>query len=99
MNKLLFNTLLLTIVTILSGCSSYSEEDVAQVNTGKKESACVNMEPAQEQLCKDRERKLVLKVNQANCQHPYQYEKNRCENEQENKKQLLNDSLSKHTKN
>lgn len=81
----------------LYGCSSYSDEDYGEAGVGEKESLCVNMEPAQEEQCKERERKLVVSLGaDKNCNHPYEYEKNRCKHEQENQKKLLDESLKKH---
>ena len=87
---------LIAIFISLNGCSSYSDEDYGEPGVGKKESLCVNMEPAQEEKCKERERKLVVSLGaDKNCNHPYEYEKNRCKHEQENQKKLLDESLKK----
>jgi len=93
--KLIFSTLVLILT---SGCSSYSVEDYADPNVSKKESLCVNMEPAQEMKCKERENSLLIGLGaDKNCNHPYEYEKNRCKKEQAKQKNALDQSLKKHT--
>jgi hypothetical protein len=87
------------VVILLSGCSTYSEEDYGEPDTLKSESLCVNMEPAQEARCKEREKKLIISLGaDKNCNHPYEYEKNRCKNEKVKQKKLLDESLKKHKK-
>ena len=43
--KLIFSAV---IVFLISGCSTYSTEDYGDSGASNKESACKNMEPAQE---------------------------------------------------
>ena len=91
------------IVMSLSGCSTYREADYGEPESSsfenKKESICVNMEPAQEAKCKERENKLIISLGaDKNCTHPYQYQKNNCKNEKAKQKKLLDESLEKHTK-
>ena len=89
---------LLVSLILLTGCSSYSEKDYGDANSGEKESLCVNMEPAQELLCKEKEDSLIISLGaDKNCNHPYEYEKNKCKNAQIKQQKLLDESLKKHT--
>ncbi|WP_158967281.1 hypothetical protein [Paraglaciecola sp. L3A3] len=82
---------------ILHGCSTYSSEDYGDPNVAKKESLCINIEPNQYLECKEREQTLILSGADKNCNHPYEYEKNRCKREQATQKKALDESLKKHT--
>ena len=83
----------------MNGCSTYSEEDLGEAETNKRDSLCVNMEPAQEAKCKEREQTLIISLGaDKNCNHPYEYEKNKCKNEKVKQKKLLDESLKKHVK-
>jgi len=93
--KLIFSAVILILA---NGCSTYSEEDYGDPDFSKKESLCINMEPAQEMKCKEREESLLIGLGaDKNCNHPYEYEKNRCKSEQAKQKKALDDSLKKHT--
>jgi len=98
--KLKFNVIYLaTTFVFLSGCSTYNKEDFGEVDVRKRESSCVNMDPAQEAKCKEREQTLVLSLGaDKNCNHPYEYERNKCKNAKAKQKKLLNESLKKHKK-
>lgn len=93
-----FNVIYLVVIfVLLNGCTTYSEEDYGEPDIRKNESLCVNMEPAHELICKEREKKLVISLGaDKNCNHPYEYEKNRCKNEKIKQKKLLDESLKKH---
>jgi len=55
------------------------------------------MDPAQEMKCKEREEALLIGLGaDKNCNHPYDYEKNRCKSEQERDQKALDESLKKH---
>ncbi len=93
--KLTFSTVILILA---NGCSTYSVEDYGGPDVSKKESLCINMEPAQEMICKEREESLFIGLgSDRNCNHPYEYEKNRCRSEQAKQKMALDESLKKHT--
>jgi hypothetical protein len=97
MNIKLKLILSIVIVIFTNGCSSYSTEDYGDADDSKKESLCINMEPALEMKCKEREKVLIIGLGaDKNCNHPYKYEQNRCKNEQEKQKNALNESLKKH---
>jgi hypothetical protein len=86
------------IIVLANACSSYSTEDYGESGVNKKESLCVNMEPAQEMKCKEREKSLIIGLGaDKNCNHPYEYEKNRCKSEQVKKQKALEASLKKHS--
>jgi hypothetical protein len=86
------------ILALASGCSTYSTEDYGDADVSKKESLCLNMEPAQEMKCKEREESLLIGLGaDKNCNHPYEYERNRCKSEQAKQKKSLDESLKKHT--
>jgi hypothetical protein len=86
-------------LVFISGCSTYSEEDYGEAEANKRESSCVNMEPAQEAKCKEREQTLIISLGaDENCNHPYEYERNKCKNAKVKKKKLLDESLKKHVK-
>ena len=92
-------TVLVPLVFLLKGCSSYSEEDYGNAGVTNKETLCVNMEPAQEAECKERERNLVISIGaDSNCDHPYEYERNRCMGEKAKQQKQLDESLKKHKK-
>lgn len=92
--KLIFSVVILILTT---GCSTYSTEDYGDPEVSNKESLCKNMEPAQEMKCKERENSLLIGLGaDKNCNHPYEYEKNRCKNEQAKQKKALDESLKKH---
>ena len=85
------------ILILTSGCSTYSAEDYGDLNASKKESLCINMDTAQEMKCKERENSLLIGFGaDKNCNHPYEYEKNRCKSEQAKQKKALDESLKKH---
>tara|TARA_B110000211_G_scaffold110093_1_gene127832 strand:+ start:3010 stop:3315 length:306 start_codon:yes stop_codon:yes gene_type:complete len=91
--KLIFSTMVLILA---NGCSTYSKEDYGNPAVSNKESSCINMEPAQEMKCKEREKSLIIGLGaDKNCNHPYQYEKNRCKSEQKKQQKALNKSLEK----
>lgn len=93
--KLIFSTV---IIILINGCSTYSTEDYGDPDVGKKESLCINMEPAQEMKCKETENNLLIELGaDENCNHSYEYEKNRCKSEQAKQKKALDESLKKHT--
>ncbi len=86
------------ILILANGCSTYSVEDYGVPDVSRKESLCINMEPAQEMKCKEREKSLLIGLGaDKNCNHPYEYEKNRCKSEQAKQKKALDESLEKHT--
>lgn len=95
----IFKLIISTVIIILAnGCSTYSKEDYGNPAVISKESSCINMEPAQEMKCKEREESLLIGLGaDKNCNHPYDYEKNRCKNEQDKQKKALDESLKKHT--
>jgi hypothetical protein len=94
-HKLIFSTVTLMLA---NGCSTYSVEDYGDPDFSKQESLCINMEPAQEMKCKEREESLLLGLGaENNCNHPYEYEKNKCKSEQAKQKNALEESLNKHT--
>ena len=87
-----------SVVAMLMGCSAYSSDDYADSKAAKKESLCVNMEPAQEMKCKEQEKQLQIGLGaDKNCNHLYDYERNRCLSEQKKKSEALAESLKKHT--
>jgi len=93
--KLIFSTMVLILA---NGCSTYSKEDYGNPAVSNKESSCINMEPAQEMKCKEREKSLIIGLGaDKNCNHPYEYEyeKNRCKSEQKKQQKALNKSLEK----
>ena len=92
--KLIFSSVTLMLV---NGCSTYSVEDYGSADASQKKSTCVNMEPAQEMKCKEREESLLIGLGaDNNCNHPYEYERNRCKGEQAKQKKALDESLKKH---
>ncbi|MCW8834051.1 MAG: hypothetical protein OQK09_16785 [Colwellia sp.] len=93
--KLIFSAIALILT---NGCTSYSAEDYGDPDVSKKESSCINMEPAQEMKCKEREQSLLIGLGaDKDCNHPYDYERNRCKSAQAKQKKALDDSLKKHT--
>ncbi|WP_448569979.1 hypothetical protein [Thalassotalea ganghwensis] len=89
---------LTVMVMLINGCSAYSKDDYGAADATKPESMCVNMEPAQEMKCKEREDALLIGLGaDKNCNHPYEYERNRCKSEQAKQQKTLDDSLKKHT--
>ena len=85
------------VLLLTNGCSTYSPEDYADPNASKNDSLCINMYPAQEMECKERERALIIGLGaDENCNHPYEYEENRCKNAQKKQKKALDESLKKH---
>jgi hypothetical protein len=92
--KLIFSAVILIVAT---GCSTYSSEDYGDPDVSNKKSLCINMEPSQEMKCKEREESLLIGLGaDKNCNHPYEYEKKRCKNEQAKNKKALEESLNKH---
>jgi len=86
------------IFLLANGCSTYSEENYGNSDVSKKDSLCINMDPAQKMKCKEREESLLIGLGaDKNCNHPYEYEKNRCKSEQAKNKRALDESLKKHT--
>jgi hypothetical protein len=86
------------MLALANGCSSYSTEDYGDPMATRSDSLCANMEPAQELKCKEREESLIIGLGaDKNCNHPYEYEKNRCNSEKAKQKQALDESLKKHT--
>jgi len=84
-------------VLLTNACSTYSTEDYGDADVEAKASLCTNMESAQEMLCKQRQKSLQLGLGaDKNCNHPYEYERNRCKGEQAKQKQALAESLKKH---
>jgi len=84
-------------IALINGCSVYSEDDYGEAPVGMNESLCKNMEPAQEMKCKEREHSLQIGLGaDKNCNHPYEYEKNRCMSDQAKQQKALDDSLNKH---
>jgi hypothetical protein len=93
--KLILTTVLLILT---NGCSIYSTEDYGDPDDSKNESLCINMEPAQEMKCKEKENSLLIGLGaDKNCSHPYEYERNRCKSDQAKQKKALDESLKKHT--
>jgi len=93
--KLIYSVVILILA---NGCSTYSEEDYGSSDSNQKKSSCINMEPAQEMKCREREESLLIGFGaDKNCNHPYEYERNRCKSEQAKQKKALNESLKKHT--
>ena len=86
--SLKFKLILSTVILILAnGCSTYSADDYGNPNVSNKESLCINMDPAQEMKCKEREESLLIGLGaDKNCNHPYEYERNRCKREQSKQK-------------
>lgn len=85
------------IIILANGCSVYSEEDYGSSADSNKTSSCINMEPAQEMKCKEEEESLIIGFGaDKNCNHPYEYEKNRCKKEQVKQEKALDESLKKH---
>ena len=98
MNLKLKLILSVVILILINGCSTYSADDYGDPDVSMKESLCINMEPAQEMKCKEREKSLLIGLGaDKNCNHPYEYEKNRCKSEQAKQKKALDESLKKHT--
>ena len=97
--NLQFKLIISALISILAnGCSSYSTEDYGEAGVSRKAASCVNMEPAQEMKCKEREESLLIGLGaDENCNHPYEYEKNRCKSEQAKKQKALDESLKKHS--
>lgn len=86
------------VLMLANGCSSYSQDDYGTAEESKRESKCINMDPAQEMKCKEREHSLMISLGaDENCNHPHEYEKNRCKSAQANKQKALDESLKKHT--
>jgi hypothetical protein len=96
--NLKFSFIFSTMIIILAnGCSVYSEEDYGGSADSNKTSSCINMEPAQEMKCKEEEESLIIGFGaDKNCNHPYEYEKNRCKKEQVKQEKALDESLKKH---
>ena len=93
-HRLTFSAVMLVLA---SGCATYSEEDYGDPNVSNKESQCKNMETAQEMKCKERENSLLIGFGaDKNCNHPNEYESNRCKSEQIKQKRALDESLKKH---
>lgn len=87
----------LAIIFLASACSSYSTEDYAEPGASQKITSCINMEPAQQMICEEKEKSLIIGLGaDKNCNHPYQYEKNRCKSQQAKQQKLLDESLKKH---
>jgi hypothetical protein len=85
------------IIFFANGCSTYSTEDYGASDVRKNQSSCLNMEPAQEMKCKEKEESLLIGLGaDKNCNHPYEYERNRCKSEQAKQKKALAQSLEKH---
>lgn len=97
--NLKFRLILSTVIlTLANGCSTYSVEDYESSGASQKKSSCVNMEPAQEMKCKEREESLLIGLGADKiCNHPYEYERNRCKSEQAKHQKALDESLKKHT--
>lgn len=90
---------LFVVAALTIGCSTYSEDDYGQTGEKAQQTSCKNMEPAQEMKCREMEEKLVLGVGaDENCNHPYEYVRNKCMKEKAKNKKLLDDSLQKHKK-
>lgn len=88
---------LIVLIVFFSGCSSYSTDDYGESGVNRKVSSCINMEPAQAMKCKEREESLQLGLGaDKNCNHPYEYERNRCKSEQAKHQKALDESLKKH---
>ncbi len=86
------------IIILINGCSTYGAEDYGDSEVSKNKSLCINMDPAQEMKCKERENSLLIGLGaDKNCNHPYEYEKNRCKSEQAKKQKAHDESLKKHT--
>jgi hypothetical protein len=49
--KIITSTL---VVVLVNGCSAHSEEDYGTAEASKRESKCINIDPAQETKCKER---------------------------------------------
>ena len=82
----------------LSACSAYSTEDYGAADSRAEKTTCINMEPAQEMKCREKEESLLIGLGaDKNCNHPYEYERNRCKHEQAKKQKALDESLKKHT--
>jgi len=93
--KLTFSALAFVLV---NGCSSYGPDDYAVPYATNKKSSCINTEPAQEMKCKEKEESLLIGLGaDKNCNHPYEYEMNRCRKEQAKRQKALDESLKKHT--
>lgn len=87
------------IALLTTACSSYKAEDLKNTKTTEQQTSCVNMDPAQEMKCKEREQSLILGgTANGNCKHPYEYESNRCKREQAEQAKALDQALKKHTK-
>ena len=80
------------VLILANGCSTYSKEDYGNSAVSNKESSCINMEPAQEMKCKEREKSLIIGLGaDKNCNHPYEYEKTDVKvNRRNNKRRLIN---------
>lgn len=88
----------LAVIFLASACSSYSTEDYAEPGASQKVTSCINMEPAQQMICEEREKSLLIGLGaDKNCNHPYEYEKNRCKSQQAKQQKSLDESLKKRT--
>lgn len=90
---------LTAMIILASGCSAYSPDDYAEAGSASKESLCVNMDATQEMKCREKEeRGVIAEIGaDANCDHTYAYERNRCKSEKAMQQQALDESLKKHT--
>ena len=94
---------LVAFLVLVSGCSTYQEEDYGDPQRSSHDfnnaSKCVNMDSSQEALCKEREHELFISLGASqNCSSPYEYQRNNCINEKAKQKKLLDESLKKHIK-
>lgn len=101
-NKLVWRSASASIVSIsllslTTGCASYSDDELSRLDNKEKPSQCINMEPAQELKCKEREKTLALTLSKS-CNSPFAYERNRCQAAQGKKDALLKASIKKHEK-
>ena len=87
----------ISILALTTGCTSYSNDELTRLDNKEKPSQCVDMEPAQELKCKEREKTLALTLSES-CNSPYVYERNRCQAAQDKKEALLKASIKKHEK-
>lgn len=87
----------ISILALATGCASYSDDELTRLDNKEKPSQCVNMEPAQELKCKEREKTLALTLSKS-CNSPYAYERNRCQAAQDKKEALLKASIKKREK-
>lgn len=96
-----FKTACLVVSLLLvTGCTSYQEEDYSHPDIhANKASKCINMDSTQEALCKEDEHNLSISLGDSqNCDSPYEYQKNSCNNKKAKQKKLLDESLEKHKK-